>query len=70
MGWLHIAKVAFLLLTQWPRVQFSEFPNIYFDAPEIYQRGWLEESGQSLETIAQTHLVLARGKLVLQRKLK
>ena len=60
-----IAEVAFLLLTQQPRVRFSAFLN-FFDVPEIYRRHWLEKSGQRLENVDRTHLVLASGKPVLQ----
>ena len=34
---------------------------------EVYQPHCLEESGQWLENVDQTHLVLASGKLVLQK---
>ena len=44
-------------------------PKIYFDVAEIYRRHWLEESGKRLENVDGTILVLASGKLVLQRKL-
>ena len=36
---------------------------------EVNQRRWLEESGQWLENVDQTHLVLDSGKPVLQKKL-
>ena len=52
---LHSTEVVFLLLTQRTCV----------DVAEIYQQR-LEESGQRLETVDQTRLVLATGKLVLQ----
>ena len=42
-----------------PEVQFSTFPKIYFVDGEIKQRGWLEESGQRLDNVERTHLVLA-----------
>ena len=35
---------------------------------EVNQQCWLEESGQWLENVDQTHLVLASGKPVLQKK--
>ena len=50
--------MAFLLLTLCPQVRFSSVPKIYSDVAEIYQRRLLE---------AQTHLVLASGKLILQK---
>ena len=37
------------------------------DDPEVNLMGWFEESGQCLENADQTYLVLARGKLVLQK---
>ena len=67
-GQLHSKEVAFLLLTQQPWVWFSVFPKIYFDVVEIYRWRWLEESGQMLENVDQTHLVLASDKLVLQKR--
>ena len=42
-------------------------PKNYFDVAEIYQWRWLEECGQRLENVDQSHLVLASGKLVLQK---
>ena len=67
-GGLHSTEVAFLLLTQQPQVRFSAFLKIYFDVTEIYQWCWLEKSGQMLENVDQTHLVLASDKLVLQKR--
>ena len=61
---LHSTEVAFLLLTQRPRVQFSAFP-----FAEINRRFWIEESGQRLENIDRTHLLLASGKLVLHKSI-
>ena len=37
-------------------------PPKFFDVVEIYQLCWLEESGQRLVNVDQTHLVLASGK--------
>ena len=54
-----------MLLTQ---VRFLAFPKIYFQVAEIYSRHWLEESGQRLDNIDRTNLVLASGKLVLQKE--
>ena len=56
---LHGTEVAFLLLTR-------RFPKIDFDVAKIYQQRWVQESGQRLENVDPTHLVLASGKLVLQ----
>ena len=66
-GGLHTTDVAFLLLTQWPWVQFSAFPKHYFDVAQIYQRWWWEESGQRLENVDWTQLVLASSKLAIQK---
>ena len=38
------------------------------DVAEAYQRRCLEESGQWLENVDQTHLVVASGKPVLQKR--
>ena len=61
-----------MLLTQHPKVRFTAFP-IFFrgniiDVAEADQWGSLEESGQWLENVDQTHLVLASGKPVLQKR--
>ena len=64
---LHSTEVAFLLRAKQSRVRFSAFPKNNFDVNETYQRRWLEESGQRLEYVDQTHLVLASGKLVFQK---
>ena len=65
---LHSLEVPFLLCSQWPWVRFLAFPQIYFDVAEIYCRHWFEESGQRLENVGRTHLVLASSKQVLQEK--
>ena len=44
------------------------FPKIYFHVADIYQQRWLEESGPRLENVDRTHLELASGKLVLQKR--
>ena len=38
------------------------------DLAGVSQQRWLEESGQCLENVIQTHLLLASGKPVLQKK--
>ena len=63
-GLLRSREVAFLLLTHRPQVWFSAFPKIYLDVAENHR---LEESGQRLENVDQTHIVLASGNLVLQK---
>ena len=40
------------------------------DVAEVDQQHWLEESGQWLENVDLTHLVLASGKPVLQKNLQ
>ena len=35
------------------------FSKFYFDIAEIYRRRWLEESGQRLENLDRTRLVMA-----------
>ena len=49
---------AMVLKGQRPQVRFSAFPRIYFNTAEIYQWPWLEESGQRLENVDPTHVVL------------
>ena len=39
------------------------------DVAEVNQQHWLVESGQWLENVDRTHLVLASGKQVLQKNL-
>ena len=43
--------------------QFSEETHV--KVAEVYKRHWFEESGQWLENVDQTHLILASGKLIL-----
>ena len=40
------------------------------DVAEVNQRRWLEESGQRLENVEQTHVVQPSGKSVLQKTIK
>ena len=56
-----------MLLTQqhWVRFPGSQMKNN--NVTEVNQQRWLEESGQWLENVDRTHLVLASGKLVLQK---
>ena len=42
---------------------------IIIDIAEVNQQRWLEESGQWLENVDQTHLVQARGKPVQQKRI-
>ena len=71
-------SIAQLLAHQPPDPGFNSQPPEFFsqekrvDVTEVNQRRCLEESGQSLENVDGTHLVLASGKLlklVLQKKL-
>ena len=55
-GWgLQSTEVAYLLLTQQPRVQFPAFQKKLrgkiIKVAEVNQRHWLEESGQWLENV-------------------
>ena len=47
-------------------IKISSEENI-IDVHKVNQRHWLEESGHWLENVGQVHLVLARGKRVLQK---
>ena len=55
-----------------PQVRIPTFPKFFqmkiIDVAMVNQRSWLEESGQWLEYVNPTHLVLASGKPVLQKK--
>ena len=64
-----LASLGGCILTSHPAAQglILAFPKIHFDIDEIYRQRWLNESGQRLENIDQTHIVLASGKLVLQK---
>ena len=64
---LYSTEVAFLLLTQQPWALFSVFQKISFDVAEVYQWRWLEKSGLWLENDNPTHVILASGKLALQK---
>ena len=59
--------MAFALLTQQPQVRLSTFPKVFLVVAEIYGRPCLEASGQRLDNDNQTHLLLASGKLLLQK---
>ena len=69
-GGLNNIEITFLLLTKRPWYCLSTFPKFYLDVAEIYRQLWLEESGKRLENVDPTHLVLASGKLVLQKKFR
>ena len=62
-----------MLLTQQPRVRFTVYQNFFrgkiINVAVVNQRRWLEESGQWLENVYRTHLVLASGKPVLQKNM-
>ena len=69
---LHSTEVAYLHLPHQPQVRIPVFPKDFqgknYWCCWVNQRLWLEENGQWLENVDQTHLVLARGKPVLQKK--
>ena len=73
MGWrgMHSTEVVYLLLTQKPQVRIPAFPIFFsgnfFKVTEVNQQRWWEESGQWLENVDRTHLVLASGKPVQQK---
>ena len=50
-----------------PSVPQKNSEETIIDVAEVNQQRWLEESGQWLENLDQTHLVLACGKPVLQK---
>ena len=59
-------------IAKWqPRVRIQHSPKNFrgkfIAVAEVNQRRWLEESGQWLENVDRTHLVLASGKPVLQK---
>ena len=60
---MRSTEVAYLLLTQQPRVRIP----VFLDVAEVNQHRWLEDSGQWLENVDPTHLVLAGGNQVLQK---
>ena len=64
---LHRTEVAFLLLTQRPWVLFSAFPSIFPLMLLRFIDDIAKSSGQRLDNVNRTHLVLASGKLVLQK---
>ena len=66
LGGLLDKEVAYSMLTMQPLVWFPEFPNFF--QRKIYWCCWLEESGQLLENVDPTHLVLACGMSVLQKR--
>ena len=61
-------------LASHPAAPGSQHSRFFFsgkiiDVAEVDQLPWLEESGQWLKNVDRTHLVLARGKTVLQKRL-
>ena len=60
-----------MLLSQQPRFDSQHSRNCFrgklIDVAKVDQWRWLEESGQWLENVDQTHLVLASGEPVLQK---
>ena len=60
-----------MLLTQQPRLWFDSqryrkiFRGKIINVAEVNQRDWFEESGQWLENVDRTHLVVATKNLVV-----
>ena len=63
---LRSTEVAYLLLSQQPRVQFSVSPRIFLLMLLRFIDGTAYNSGQRHDNVNPTHLVLASGNLVLQ----
>ena len=61
-GGVRSKEAAQLLLTQQPRVRFSAFPRIFLLMLLRFIRSTAYNSGQWLDNVNRTHLVLARGK--------
>ena len=62
--------IAYLLPTLQPRIQIPAFPIFFSDEFLMLLSltdGTVLKSGQRLDNVDQTHLVLASGKLVLQK---
>ena len=59
---------ALFLLTQQPGFD-SQHSRKKIDVAEIFGRHWLEGSGQRLENVDRTHLVLVSGNLVPKKYL-
>ena len=62
-------EVAYLLLTQQHWVQFLAFPRIFLLMLLTFIDWTAQNSGQRLDNVNKTHLVLASGKLVLQKSM-
>ena len=60
--WQHCTSYSFVI---WEN---AAYPINIINVAEVIQRCWLEESGQWLDNVDRTHLVLASGKPVLQKK--
>ena len=68
-GGLHKAEVAYLLLTQQPQARFSAFSRLFLLMLLRLIDGTAYNSGQRLDNVDRTHLVLVSGKLGLQKYL-
>ena len=68
-GGLHSREVAYLLLTQQPWVQFLAFPRIFLLMLFRFIDSAALNKGQRFDNVNRFDLVLASGKLVLQRKI-
>ena len=68
-GGLHSTEVLSCFSPSSPRFESRNFfIGKIIDVAEVNQQRWLEESGQWLENVDQTYLVLARGKPALQKE--
>ena len=63
---LHSTKVAYLPLTQQPQVWFSAFPRIFLLILLRFIGSTAWNTGQMLDNVNRTYLVLASGKLLQQ----
>ena len=65
---LQSTEAAYLLLTQQPLVWFLAFPRVFFLMLLRFIDASAQKSGQRLDIVNRTHLVLASGKRVLQKR--
>ena len=67
IGGLHSTEVAYLLFTQKSRARFMAYPIIYLMMLFRLIDGTVKNNGQRLDNVNQNYLVLATGKLELQK---
>ena len=58
---MHSSEAAYLPLTQQPQVRFSMLPRIFLLMLLIFIDDTVYDSGQRLDNVNRTHLVLADG---------